>query len=113
VLEPSEKKVATIDVLRDTFNHCTGIFIASCMCREDVNLFRFPLSPCALIGTCNSIQNCTFCGTAEVVVRVTLHTIVLGDRPSTRILIFRAIMSFLEIIIIIIIIIISIKENYT
>jgi hypothetical protein len=35
-------------------------FIAYCRCREAVNLFRFLLSPYSLIGTCNSVQICTF-----------------------------------------------------
>jgi hypothetical protein len=34
--------------------------IACCRCREAVKLFRFLLSPYSLIGTCNSVQNCSF-----------------------------------------------------
>jgi hypothetical protein len=35
-------------------------FIAYCRYREAVKPFRFLLSPYSLIGTCNSVQNCTF-----------------------------------------------------
>jgi hypothetical protein len=35
-------------------------FIAYCRCREAVKLFRFLQSPVNLIGTYNSVQNCTF-----------------------------------------------------
>jgi hypothetical protein len=34
-------------------------FIPYCRCREAVKLFRFLLPPYSLIGTCNSVQNCT------------------------------------------------------
>jgi hypothetical protein len=37
-----------------------GQFKAYCRRREAVKLFRFLLSPYSLIGTCNSVQNCTF-----------------------------------------------------
>jgi hypothetical protein len=39
---------------------------AYCRCREAVKLWRFLLSPYSLIGTCNSVQNCTLRWLAEV-----------------------------------------------
>jgi hypothetical protein len=35
-------------------------FTAYCKCTEAAKLFRFLLSPYSLVGTCNSVQNCTF-----------------------------------------------------
>jgi hypothetical protein len=40
-------------------------FSDCCRCREAVKLLRFLLPPYSLIGTCNSMQNCTSCSQAE------------------------------------------------
>jgi hypothetical protein len=37
----------------------TGIALRYCRRREAVELFRFLLTPCSLVGTCSSVQNCT------------------------------------------------------
>jgi hypothetical protein len=40
-------------------------YIAYCWCRGFVKLFTFLLSPYSLVGTCSSVQNCTFHDCAE------------------------------------------------
>jgi hypothetical protein len=48
------------EIFHDFFVSVQEHFIAYCRCREAVKLFRFLLSPYSLIGTCTSLQNCTF-----------------------------------------------------
>jgi hypothetical protein len=54
------ENVVALEVFANFFVTVQEQFTACYRCREAVKLFIFLQSPYSVIGTCNSVQNCTF-----------------------------------------------------